>query len=114
MNLIENAIKYGPPEGDIKIIAMYDGTKATIDIDDDGEGIPETEREAVFNKFYRSKHGDSKIAGTGLGLYICKGIVEAHGGSIAAIAPHDGTGACIRITLTPDTLIPLNIEQEME
>jgi len=114
MNLIENAIKYGPANGDIKIIAMYDGVAATIDIDDDGEGIPESERESVFQKFYRSKHGDSKIAGTGLGLYICRGIVEAHGGTVTAINPHDGKGACMRITLPENTLIQVAIEQEIE
>lgn len=113
-NLIENAIKYGPVNGDIKIIAMYDSVSATIDIDDDGDGIPENERESVFQKFYRSKHGDSKIAGTGLGLYICRGIVEAHGGTVTAINPHDGKGACMRIMLPSGALIPIDIEQEIE
>jgi two-component sensor histidine kinase len=76
LNLLENAVKYGPADGEVKIIASVDANGATIDIDDDGEGIPEAEREAIFVKFYRSKHGDRKIAGTGLGLYICRGIVE--------------------------------------
>ena len=114
MNLIENGIKYGPAGGDIKIIALYDGVTASIDIDDDGDGIPESEREAVFQKFYRSKNGDSKVAGTGLGLYICRGIVEAHGGTVTAINPHDGKGACMRVTLPSHTLIPIDIEQEIE
>jgi len=114
LNLLENAIKYGPANGEVKIIARNHGDSATIDIDDDGEGIPESEREAIFVKFYRSKHGDRKIAGTGLGLYICRGIVEAHGGSIAAIDPNDGQGACVRITLPANTLIPIDIEQETE
>lgn len=114
LNLLENAIKYGPAEGEVKVIASFDKDGATIDIDDDGEGIPESEREAIFVKFYRSKHGDRKIAGTGLGLYICRGIVEAHGGSITAIDPHDGKGACVRITLPPSALIPIDIEQETE
>lgn len=114
LNLLENAIKYGPAEGEVKVIASFDTNGATIDIDDDGEGIPESEREAIFVKFYRSKHGDRKIAGTGLGLYICRGIVEAHGGSITAIDPHDGKGACVRITLPNSALIPIDIEQETE
>lgn len=114
LNLLENAIKYGPAEGEVKIIASYDEQSATVDIDDDGEGIPPSEREAIFVKFYRSKHGDRKIAGTGLGLYICRGIVEAHGGSISAIDPHDGKGACVRITLPKDALIPIDIEEEAE
>lgn len=114
LNLLENAIKYGPADGEVKVIASLSANGATIDIDDDGEGIPESEREAIFVKFYRSKHGDRKIAGTGLGLYICRGIVEAHGGSITAIDPHDGKGACVRITLPHSALIPIDIEQETE
>lgn len=114
LNLLENAIKYGPAKGEVKIIASCDAQGATIDIDDDGEGIPESEREAIFVKFYRAKHGDRKVAGTGLGLYICRGIVEAHGGSINAINPHDGVGACVRITLPPASLIPITIEREGE
>jgi two-component system, OmpR family, sensor histidine kinase KdpD len=114
LNLLENSIKYGAPEGEVKIIASFNEKSATIDIDDDGEGIPESEREAIFVKFYRSKHGDRKIAGTGLGLYICRGIIEAHGGTITAIDPHDGKGACVRLTLPKETLIPIDIEEEME
>jgi two-component system sensor histidine kinase KdpD len=114
LNLLENAIKYGPATGEVKVIARFDGNIATIDIDDDGEGIPESEREAIFVKFYRSKHGDNKIAGTGLGLYICRSIVEVHGGGITAIDPHDGQGACVRITLPRQSVIPLSIDEEME
>lgn len=114
LNLLENAVKYGPQEGEVKIIASFNERSATIDIDDDGEGIPESEREAIFVKFYRSKHGDRKIAGTGLGLYICRGIIEAHGGTITAIDPHDGKGACVRLALPKDALIPIDIEEESE
>ncbi len=114
LNLLENAVKYGPADGEVKVIASFDANGATIDIDDDGEGIPQSEREAIFVKFYRAKHGDRKIAGTGLGLYICRGIVEAHGGNITAIDPHDGQGACVRISLPNSTLIPIDIEEEME
>lgn len=114
LNLLENAIKYGPADGEVKIIASFDANGATIDIDDDGEGIPESEREAIFVKFYRSKHGDRRIAGTGLGLYICRGIVEAHEGSITAVDPHDGKGACVRIHLPQIALIAIDIEQETE
>ena len=114
LNLLENAIKYGPADGNVKVIASFDSTGTTIDVDDDGDGIPEAEREAIFVKFYRSKHGDRKIAGTGLGLYICRGIIEAHGGTIAAIDPHDGQGACVRIALPNIALITFDIEQETD
>jgi two-component system sensor histidine kinase KdpD len=114
LNLLENALKYGPAGGEVKIIARRDDVGAEIDIDDDGDGIPPSEREAIFVKFYRAKHGDRKIAGTGLGLYICRGIVEAHGGRIAAIDPHDGHGACVRVTLPAAALIPVALADEPE
>lgn len=114
LNLLENAIKYGPAEGEIRIIAYGDAHGVVIDIDDDGEGIPESEREAIFIKFYRAKHGDRKIAGTGLGLYICRAIVEAHSGSVIAVDPHDGKGACMRIALPAQAVVPIAIEREPE
>lgn len=114
LNLLENAIKYGPPAGEVKIIARWDGRNATIDVDDDGAGIPPEEREAIFVKFYRAKHGDRKVAGTGLGLYICRAIVAAHGGSIAAIDPNDGQGACVRITLPAEAVLPVKLDTEAE
>lgn len=106
LNLLENAIKYGPPAGEVKIIARHTAQGATIDIDDDGDGIPPAERNAIFVKFYRARHGDHKVAGTGLGLYICRAIITAHGGTIAAIDPHDGQGACVRLSLPGSLLIP--------
>lgn len=114
MNLIENAIKYGPKDGNIQIIATCHATSITIDVDDDGDGIPENERDAVFLKFYRSKYGDSKIAGTGLGLYICKAIIDAHHGTIHAINSHDGKGACMRITLPIEIAVPIDMDHEIE
>jgi two-component system, OmpR family, sensor histidine kinase KdpD len=114
LNLLENALKYGPAEGEIKIITNYNEHVATIDIDDDGDGIPPLEREAIFIKFYRAKHGDRKVAGTGLGLYICRGIVEAHGGTITAIDPHDGQGACVRISFPRSVLVAIDIIEEIE
>ena len=114
LNLLDNALKYGPAEGEVKIIARWDGRSITIDVDDDGTGLPPSEREAIFVKFYRAKHGDKKVAGTGLGLYICRGIIAAHGGTIAAIDPHDGKGACLRITLPAAAALPFDLLEESE
>jgi two-component system, OmpR family, sensor histidine kinase KdpD len=99
LNLLENALKYGPDTGEIRITAHSDGTSATIYVDNEGAGIPPSEREAIFVKFYRAKQGDNKIAGTGLGLYICRAIVQAHGGSIAALTPDSGEGTRIAVVL---------------
>lgn len=114
LNLLDNALKYGPPEGEVKVIARWSGREITIDVDDDGEGLPPSEREAIFVKFYRAKHGDRKVAGTGLGLYICRGILKAHGGTIAAIDPNDGQGACIRITLPTTAALHVDLLEDPE
>jgi two-component system sensor histidine kinase KdpD len=65
---------------------------------DEGEGIPESELDRVFDKFYRVRKGDSQRAGTGLGLAICRGFVEAMGGTIEA-GNREAGGAVFTITL---------------
>jgi len=82
VNLLENADKYTPPRTPIDIRARYDGDHVSIEVSDHGDGLPEGEEARVFDKFYRGPHVG--ISGAGLGLPICKGIVEAHGGSIRA------------------------------
>lgn len=78
-----------------------------VEICDQGPGIPEADREQVFDMFYRVKAQDAQIAGTGLGLAICRGLVEAHGGTIAAEPGINDCGTCIVITL------PLLVEPEL-
>jgi signal transduction histidine kinase len=83
VNLVENAIKYSPRGGTVEITATQSSTEVTVAVSDEGIGIPEKERERVFDRFSRL---DSRYVrerkGAGLGLYICKAIVEAHGGKI--------------------------------
>jgi signal transduction histidine kinase len=79
-NLVENAIKYARP-GRIVVGAADDGDHVVVRITDEGEGIDPKHLPHIFTKFYRRGTGE-RHAGTGLGLYICKGIVEAHGGTI--------------------------------
>ena len=82
-NLVDNAIKYTPPESDITITARKNGDMAEVLIADTGKGISDEEKSRIFDKFYS---GTNKIADNrrslGLGLYLCKAIVEAHGGTI--------------------------------
>jgi two-component system sensor histidine kinase KdpD len=66
---------------------------------DQGAGIPEADREKVFDMFYRVQAVDKQTAGTGLGLAICRGIIEAHGGHIKAEPGLNGAGTCVVITL---------------
>lgn len=98
-NIVENAAKYAPAGTSIAIKARPDGDMAEIAITDEGPGIPEAERERVFDLFHRVAEGDSRPAGTGLGLSIVKGLVEAHGGTVAARAGPDGRGTAIVIRL---------------
>jgi two-component system sensor histidine kinase KdpD len=96
-NLIENAAKYSPAGTAIDIAVTREGAMAGIAVCDRGPGIAADRRERIFDLFVR---GDTESAtpGVGLGLAICRTIVEAHGGSIAA-AERPGGGACFRFTL---------------
>ncbi len=89
VNVIDNALKYSPPDKPIQIKARTSNQSLEISIADRGEGIPAEDLERIFDKFYRVQRPDN-VSGTGLGLSICKGIVEAHGGSIRAENRHGG------------------------
>ncbi len=82
-NLIGNAIKYSPDGGMIEVGGHCDGDRVTIYVRDPGVGLSERDRERVFERFYRVDGALSrKTQGTGLGLFLAKAIVEAHGGQI--------------------------------
>ena len=99
MNLIENAIKYAK-EGKI-VVSGEDGEDAlTVRVTDEGEGIPGDHLPHIFTKFYRRGSGERR-SGTGLGLYICQGIVEAHGGELA-VEKSDTSGTVFAFTLPKD------------
>jgi two-component system sensor histidine kinase KdpD len=96
-NLVENTLKYTPPDGPIEIRAARERHGCTIEISDRGPGVPEGAEQRVFEKFYRAVEPGSP-RGMGLGLAICKGMVEAHGGTIAAVN-RAGGGLTFRIWL---------------
>jgi two-component system sensor histidine kinase KdpD len=99
VNVLDNAAKYSKPGGTINVRAFERGASSVIQVVDKGPGIPEHERELIFDMFYRVKAGDNRIAGTGLGLAICRGLMQAHGGTIVALPGDYGEGACIELTL---------------
>ena len=78
-NLVENAAKYSPAGSAIRIAAARHNGDVRFSIEDEGPGIPESERESVFERYYR---GDRSETGLGMGLAIVRGIIEAHGGRI--------------------------------
>lgn len=82
-NLLSNAIKYGDPAAPITIAIAHAGDAARITITNRGPGIAEDELPTLFDRFVRTRTARQRsVDGTGLGLYICKGLVEAHGGQI--------------------------------
>jgi two-component system, OmpR family, sensor histidine kinase CiaH len=86
-NLIENAIKYSPKEGTITCRLQKKNKTILLQVADEGPGIPDDERKRVFEKFYRIGNETTRTTkGTGLGLYLCKKIVEDHRGSIKVAA----------------------------
>ena len=100
-NLIENAVRYTPAESPIEISARVDGNFMLISVADRGPGIPEADLERVFDKFYRVMPTQPRTArpvGSGLGLAVSRGLVEAHGGRIWA-ENREGGGAIFRFTL---------------
>jgi two-component system sensor histidine kinase KdpD len=103
-NLLDNAAKYAPPGSRIDVRARRDGDVVTIEVMDEGPGIPSGDLERIFDKFYRVQAQDRRRAGTGLGLAICRGFVEAQGGRIEAQNRGDRSGAVLTIRIpVPET-----------
>ena len=88
-NLLDNAVKYSPHGGVIEVRLRRTDDEAELSVRDHGLGIPPDKREAIFERFYQA-HSSGHRSGLGLGLYICRQIVEMHRGSIHAEFPADG------------------------
>ncbi|MBC7811154.1 MAG: GAF domain-containing protein, partial [Burkholderiales bacterium] len=82
VNLVDNASKYSPPQTRITIAAQQAGQYVQVDVSDEGEGIPAEDRSNVFEAFHQVERKSQSQMGAGLGLAICKGLIEAHGGRI--------------------------------
>lgn len=98
-NLFDNSLKYTDPGGELSIKVLKDGGRVMIDVQDSAPGVAETELEKLFERLYRVESSRSRATGgAGLGLAICRNIVEAHEGSITAKASPLG-GVWIRVEL---------------
>jgi signal transduction histidine kinase len=82
LNLLDNALKYGPPGQAIAVDCRLSGETAVIAIEDEGPGIAEADAARIWDPFYRASHGDGATGGTGIGLAIVKRLVEMHGGRV--------------------------------
>jgi two-component system sensor histidine kinase KdpD len=106
INLLENAVRHTPPGSPIEVSAEARLGEVVVSVADRGPGVPEEERERIFDKFHRAAGGSG---GIGLGLAICRGIVTAHGGRIWT-EPRTGGGAVFSFTIpvvgTPPPRIP--------
>jgi two-component system sensor histidine kinase KdpD len=110
VNLLENALKYSPLGSPIDLTAWSEGDEVVVEVADRGPGLPPGEEELIFDKFYRVR--PSPTGGVGLGLTICRAIIQAHGGRLWA-ANRPGGGATFRFTLPIEGEPPeMNIEEE--
>jgi len=98
-NLVSNALKYSPNGGTIRLRGEYDAQGVLLSVSDEGIGIPPEEQERIFERFYRVTGPQTRaIAGTGLGLYLTRAIVQAHGGRIW-VESRPGQGATFYVRL---------------
>ncbi|RWZ78636.1 MAG: HAMP domain-containing histidine kinase [Candidatus Microsaccharimonas sossegonensis] len=103
-NLIDNAIKYSNEGGSIIVSAAQKGDMVEIYVEDHGIGMPTSVIGNLFQKFYRSHRSRETVAGTGIGLYISKAIVESHGGNIS-VRSEDGRGSTFTVSLPTYTSV---------
>jgi signal transduction histidine kinase len=98
LNLLENACKYSPPDTPIEVALDGKDEKAVIRIRDHGQGIPESQLEKVFDKYYRGA-GSSGSSGAGVGLHLVRRIIEQHRGSVSLAGEESGTTATVILPL---------------
>jgi two-component system, OmpR family, sensor histidine kinase VicK len=113
-NLIRNAIKFSEKGGEIRLAARASSeTEVTFEVQDQGPGIPEDKLDLIFDRFQQADASDSRVqGGTGLGLALCRGIINQHGGRIWA-KNNPGSGSTFSFTVEPYVAKP-DSEQEAE
>lgn len=99
VNVLDNAAKYAPVGSTIRLDATICSSRVVLAIRDEGSGIPADDLAHIFDKFYRAKAADRRAAGTGLGLAVARGFVEAFGGTLDAANRADRPGAVLTLSL---------------
>lgn len=95
-NLLTNAIRFSPTGGEVRLTLRQSGHRVQLDVRDQGEGLSETQRQSIFQPFYKGEGQSGR--GSGLGLAIVDAVARAHGGTVVAVPPEDG-GTEIRVCL---------------
>jgi signal transduction histidine kinase len=109
-NLVENALKYSPVESEVLVRAWREGDAAHISVTDQGIGIPPADLPSLFDRFHRGSNvDDRRFQGLGLGLYICRAIVEEHGGHISADSEL-GRGSTFHVVLPALPTVALDLD----
>ncbi len=100
-NLVDNALKYARPgvEAHVEVAAVRDGDRVVLSVADNGLGVPDEDRDLVFERFHRAGQAGGGARGSGIGLSICRTIVERHGGTIACLPREEGPGSVFRLDL---------------
>jgi two-component system, OmpR family, phosphate regulon sensor histidine kinase PhoR len=98
LNLIENASKYTPEKGEIRLHTQEVDDKVIFSVHDNGPGISREDQERIFEKFYRGQAHQTQTKGTGLGLFLVKYFVELHGGNVF-LESQSGAGTTVGFTL---------------
>lgn len=99
-NLISNGLKYSPPAARVSVSLRCEDNTARVEVRDEGIGLAASELPLLFSKYARIARAETaRVAGAGLGLYLTRTLVEAHGGRVAASSPGRGKGATFGITL---------------
>lgn len=99
LNLLENAVKYCPPDTHVDVTLKHDHNNIILEVADEGAGIPDEEKSKIFEKFYRVGNEDTRTTkGTGLGLYLVQSLVAEHDGTIS-VRDNKPTGTIFSVKL---------------
>jgi signal transduction histidine kinase len=112
-NLVSNAIKYSPRGGVVQINGRASPAEVVVSVSDQGVGIPLDEQERIFDRFYRVEGPETRaVSGTGLGLYLTRAIVSAHGGR-CWVTSSPGKGSTFYVALPRETGLAIWKEQSL-